>query len=47
MTKCIYPTCNERATIGCTCHLGAGWFCEEHLENHLEAHRFKDQMEKQ
>ena len=39
MTKCIFPDCTKKATIGCSCHLGDGWWCQEHLENHLEATR--------
>lgn len=41
MTKCIFPGCNKKATLGCHCHLGDGWWCDEHLENHLEAHRLQ------
>lgn len=35
MTRCIYPECNEKATLGCTCHLE--WWCDEHIDNHYKA----------
>lgn len=37
MTRCLFPTCTKKATFGCVCHLGDGWWCEEHFTNHLEA----------
>jgi len=47
MTRCIFPNCNKKATIGCVCHLGSGWWCEKHLENHLKATKMGLQQNKQ
>lgn len=38
-SKCIFPNCNKNAKMGCVCHLGDGWWCKEHLDNHYEATR--------
>lgn len=41
MNTCMYPECTKRAKFGCVCHLGDGWFCKDHIDNHIEATKQK------